>query len=113
MIVPTDSGGAPIESGIPRAQWPHHAESLAEIARPGDAGLGSTCKRILDDANDVAALNAVREFLQAEYGLSAVVRGGARWLLKIITGDTEADCTTCRMRQSESDAKYPLKQNGD
>lgn len=92
---------------IPRNVWPAHAADLANFSA-GEIGLGSVCRRIIDDANDFCAMSTVARFLAKEYGIKSFITSAATYALKILVGGVEYDCSGCQLRQAESDTKYPL-----
>ena len=92
--------------------WPKPARQVAKYSLQCDGGLGSTCKRLIEAADNPDALLAVEEFLRCEYGTKLVLRQAGKWLLKILIGDKEQDCTGCSLRCAESDARYPRPKDG-
>lgn len=93
---------------IPRDKWTAHADHLAKYSKASDIGLGSTCKRIIEAADDMDAMAAVAKFIYCEFGVQSFVGGSIKLALRMLIGGVEQDCTGCQLRQAESDAKYPL-----
>jgi hypothetical protein len=88
---------------IPRREWGRRAAMLADFAEWGDDGLGSACKRLLNESGHAVALLAVAVFLKHEYPDDPLAADAAAWI------KGEGDCGNCEWRRLALDQKYPLR----